>query len=163
MIRWPTALTIAFLLAAACAVERESPPRHDADTVLRGELEATTAAFNEALRTDSTDAMMRFVADDVLMAPPGEAVVRGKEAMRAWHTTFLTQYRTTSLTLADQELFVGEGWAVEFGSFEWALAPAAGGDPMVDRGSYMQVWKRTPEGKWQFAREIWNSGPAAGQ
>jgi len=97
-----------------------------------------------------------------VMVPPGEAPVRGKDALRAWYATFLSQYRTSSLTLGDRELFVGEGFAVEMGSFEWGLTPAAGGAPVLDHGHYMQVWKQRPDGQWRFEREIWNSsGPAS--
>ena len=28
---------------------------------------------------------------------------------------------------------------------------------VTDRGSYVQVWHREPDGKWLFARELWNS------
>lgn len=77
--------------------------------------------------------------------------------MRAWYAGFLAQFRTSSLVLTDREVFLGEGWAVETGTFEWGLEPAAGGAPVIDRGSYMQIWKPQPGGRWTFAREIWNS------
>jgi ketosteroid isomerase-like protein len=161
MPRWTRPLTAALVLAGACTAEQEQPTHAPAAGGARAEVEATTTAFHEALRTDNAEALMSYVADDVVLAPPGEPPIRGKEAMRTWYAGFLSQYRTTSLTLADKEVFVGDGWAVEFGSFEWGLAPAAGGESVVDRGAYMQVWKRTPEGAWQFAREIWNSAAPA--
>lgn len=161
MTRWSFLLTVALLLAGACTVEREKPTHASGAEAVRAEVEATTAAFHEALRTDNAEALMGYVADDVVMAPPGEAPIHGKEAMRTWYAGFLAQYRTTSLTLADKEVFVGDGWAVEFGTFKWDLAPAASGESVVDHGTYMQVWKRTPEGAWRFAREIWNSGAPA--
>jgi ketosteroid isomerase-like protein len=37
------------------------------------------------------------------------------------------------------------------------VVPVAGGKPLVDRGSYMQVWQRQPDGRWLFSREVWNS------
>ena len=125
------------------------------------EVEKATTAFHEALRTNDSETFLSFVADDVVMMPPGEAPVRGKDALRAWYATFLSRYRTSSLTLGDREVLVGEGFAVELGSFEWGLVPAAGGAPVVDRGHYMQVWKRRPDGQWRFAREIWNSSAPA--
>jgi ketosteroid isomerase-like protein len=82
---------------------------------------------------------MSYVADDVILMAPGEAPVRGKKAVRAWYTGLLSQYHTSSLTLTDREVFVGSGWAVELGAYEWGLAPTKGGTPSVDRGSYMQV------------------------
>lgn len=53
----------------------------------------------------------------------------------------------------NREVFVAEGWAVELGTFEWALTRIAGGSPVIGRSNYMQVWKRAVA----FAREVWNS------
>ena len=119
--------------------------------------EAATAAFHEALRTNDAQALFAYVADDVLLMPPGEGAVRGKNAMREWYAAFLAQYRTSSLKLSSREVFVGDRWAVELGSYEWGLSPVAGGDDMVDHGNYMQLWRSQPDGEWRFEREIWNS------
>jgi ketosteroid isomerase-like protein len=119
--------------------------------------ETATAAFHEALRTNDAQALFAYVADDVLLMPPGEGAVRGKSAMRDWYGTFLSQYTTSSLTLSNREVFVGDQWAVELGSYEWGLTPAVGGDVVLDRGNYMQLWKSWPDGHWRFEREIWNS------
>jgi uncharacterized protein (TIGR02246 family) len=119
--------------------------------------EAVTAAFHEALRTNDAQALFAYVAEDVLLMPPGEDAVRGKNAMRDWYAAFLSQYSTSSLTLSDREVFVGDQWAVEVGSYEWGLIPAAGGGDVLDRGNYMQLWKSQSDGQWRFEREIWNS------
>jgi ketosteroid isomerase-like protein len=123
----------------------------------RSDFEAATAAFHQALRTNDAEALFAYVADEVVLMPPGEDAVRGKNAMRDWYAAFLSQYRTSSLTLSDREVFVGEHWAVEIGSFEWGLTLAAGGEDVLDRGNYMQLWKSQPDGQWRFEREIWNS------
>ncbi len=124
-------------------------------------VEAATAAFHQALRSNDATELFAHVSDDVVMMPPGEPVVRGKEAMREWYAAFLSQCRTTSLVLSDCEVLVGDGWAVELGSYEWELRPIAGGELLLDRGNYMQLWK-LHDGQWRFEREIWNSSaPAA--
>jgi uncharacterized protein (TIGR02246 family) len=120
-------------------------------------VETATTAFHQALRTNDLETFMSYVADDVVFMPPGEPPVRGRDAVRQWVTGFLAQYQTSSLTLADREVRVGSGWAVELGTFEWALQPAAGGSPVVDRGTYMQVWTQQGDGTWRFAREVYNS------
>lgn len=84
-------------------------------------------------------------------------MLRGKPAVRAWYDNFLTQRRTSGLTLRDREAFVGGGWATEVAGFEWTLAPVGGGPVVVDRGSYMQLWHREPDGRWRFSREPRNS------
>ena len=130
-------------------------------TVTQTAFEAAHSAMHDALRMNDADAVLAFVADDVVLMPPGEAPVRGKHAMREWYAAFLSQFRTSSLALADREVLAGDDWAVDLGTYEWGLTPAAGGAPVVDRGNYVQVWKRQPDGQWRFAREIWNSAAPA--
>ncbi|HEX6250658.1 MAG TPA: nuclear transport factor 2 family protein [Gemmatimonadaceae bacterium] len=128
----------------------------------RSTFEAATKAFHQALRHDDADALFAYVADDVLLMPPGESAVRGKASMREWYTAFLSVYRTSSLTLSNPEVFVTEEWAIELGTYEWGLTPVAGGEALLDHGNYMQLWKRQSGGEWRFAREIWNSSVSAG-
>lgn len=130
--------------------------------VTRSAFESATTAFHEALRMNDAETLFAYVADDVLLMPPGENEVRGKNAMRDWYSGFLSQYRTSSLTLSDRELSISEEWAVELGAFEWGLMPVGGGNTVVDRGHYMQLWTSEPDGQWRFEKEIWNSSaPAA--
>jgi ketosteroid isomerase-like protein len=129
----------------------------EGDATGRGALEAASEALDRALGTDDVEALFALVADDVVLMPPGEAPVRGKAAMREWYLGLLSQYRTESLILTDREVSVAAGLAVVAGTHEWRLQAAAGGDPVVDHGKYMQVWKQQPDGRWLFAREIWNS------
>jgi uncharacterized protein (TIGR02246 family) len=120
-----------------------------------------------ALRTNAPDSLLALMAEDVVLMPPNEPALRGKQAVRAWYDQFLTQLRTSSLTITDREVLVGDEWATEVAGFEWTLVPVAGGPAAIDRGNYVQVWHREPDGRWLFARELWNStsppgGPSKG-
>ena len=99
--------------------------------------------------------MLAHVSDDVRMMPPAEPVIRGKSAMREWLAGFLSLYRTTSLVFSDCEVVVGDDWALELGTYEWGVKPAAGGETVIDRGNYMQLWKRHRDGRWRFGRTSW--------
>jgi ketosteroid isomerase-like protein len=87
----------------------------------------------------------------------GEAVLKGKPAVRAWYDRLVAQLRTSRLTITDREVLIGGDWATELAAFEWSLVPIAGGPAVIDRGSYVQVWHREPDGRWLFSRELWNS------
>jgi ketosteroid isomerase-like protein len=100
---------------------------------------------------------MVLMADDVVLMPPNEPVLRGKAAVRAWYDQFLTQLRTSDLTITGREVLIGGEWATELATFAWSLVPVTGGPAAIDRGSYVQVWHREPDGRWLFARELWNS------
>jgi hypothetical protein len=53
--------------------------------------------------------------------PPHEPVLTGKAAVRTWYDQFLTQLRTSSLTIADREVLIAGEWATEIATFEWGL------------------------------------------
>jgi len=133
------------------------PTRLPGETSFRADFEKTTAAFHEALRTNDPETLFKYVADDVVMMPPNEALVRGKAAMASWYGTFLSAFRTTTLKLSAPEVTMSDNWATELGQYEWGLQPAAGGEPVVDKGNYIQIWNRQRNGRWLFFREIWNS------
>lgn len=149
------------MLLAGCGAPQSSSQATAEASKANAAFEKATSAFHQALRTNDAETFLSFIAEDVVLMPPGEAPVRGKSAVQTWFEGFLSQYHTTSLSLADQEVFLGDGWAVELGTYEWGLAPAAGGAPVIDRGNYMQVWKLQNDGQWRFAREVYNSSVPA--
>jgi ketosteroid isomerase-like protein len=149
------ACLLAVLATTACA---NTPDADSADpTALRAGVDSASNRLLDALRTNASDSLMVLMADDVVLMPPNEPVLKGKAAVRAWYDQFLTQLRTSSLTIADREVLIGGEWATEIATFEWLLEPVGGGQAVVDRGSYVQVWHHEPDGRWLFVRELWNS------
>ena len=152
------------VLMVGCSGQRAVPTT--GDHAIRSTVDSAANRLLAALRANASDSLLALMADDVVIMPPNEPVLRGKAAVRAWYDHFLTQMRTSSLTVSDREVLLGEDWATEVAGFEWALVPVAGGSPLIDRGSYIQVWHRGPDGRWLFSREVWNSStplPEQGQ
>ena len=146
---------LAVLATTACAGTPDVDPADR--TVLRAGVDSAANRLLEALRTNASDSLMVLMAEDVVLMPPNEPILKGKAAVRAWYDQFLTQLRTSSLTIADREVLIGGEWATEIATFEWGLEPVGGGQAVVDRGSYVQVWHHEPDGRWLFVRELWNS------
>jgi ketosteroid isomerase-like protein len=153
-----TRSTYLLTVLAAVACSGQTP---GADTFNRAALRAgVDSAANRlltALRSNASDSLMVLMADDVVLMPPNEAVLKGKAAVRAWYDQLLTQLHTSGLTITDREVLMGGEWATELAAFEWTLVPVAGGPAVIDRGSYAQVWHREADGRWLFSRELWNS------
>jgi len=55
-----------------------------------------------------------------------------------------------------EDVMVGGGVAVETGTFEWMLQPKSGA-AVKDKGKYLTVWKRQPDGTWKIVRDINNT------
>jgi Ketosteroid isomerase homolog len=156
----------ACLLAAGAAVACSSPkpqPTTDQPEASRASVDRAAGALLGALRSDSPDSLVALLADDVIIMPPNESILRGKPAVRAWYEQFVRQMRTRSLDITNRELFVGGDYATEVAQFVWTLVPVAGGTPIVDRGSYVQLWHRSSDGRWVFSREVWNSTIPSGR
>jgi uncharacterized protein (TIGR02246 family) len=124
---------------------------------LRAGVDSAADRLLTALRANDANSFMVMLTHDVVLMPPNEPGLKGKAAVRAWYDQFLAQLRTVNLTITDREVLIGGEWATELATFEWVLAPVGGGPAATDRGSYVQVWHHEPDGRWLFAREIWNS------
>jgi uncharacterized protein (TIGR02246 family) len=149
------ACLLGILAAVACSGSR-SPETAD-PAGLRAGVDSAADRLLTALRANDADSFVVLLTNDVVLMPPNEPSLKGKAAVRAWYDQFLTQLRTSDLTLTDREVLIGNEWATELATFEWVLAPVGGGQALTDRGSYVQVWHHAPDGRWLFAREIWNS------
>ena len=145
---------LTMLAALACS---EPPAARMSHAALRAGVDSVSDRLLTALRTNASDSLLVLMADDVVVMPPNEPVLKGKAAVRDWYNQLLTQLRTSNLAITEREVIIGDGWATELASFEWSLAPVAGGPAVTDRGNYVQVWHREPNGRWLFARELWNS------
>jgi uncharacterized protein (TIGR02246 family) len=146
-------LTVLAALACSGAPGGRTPD----PAALRAGVDSAAGRLLTALRTNASDSLLALMADDVVLMPPNEPLLEGKEAVRTWYDGLLTQLRTSDLTMTDREVLLGGEWATEIAAFEWTLVPVGGGPAVTDRGHYLQVWHREPDGRWLFAREIWNS------
>ena len=155
MTRHLAALLLAGVALGSC---RGTPPATaEAVAADRAAVDSATTAFHQALRTNDLDfSFMSYVAEDVFFMPPG-SLPSWPGRRSSVDDKVSRADPTSSLTLADREVLVGAGWAVNSVPFEWAIQPTAGGSAVVDRGNYMQVWKQRSDKTWRFAREVYNS------
>lgn len=151
-----TAYLVAMLASAACTKQSEVP-RAESDVALRPAFDSAATRLLTALQADNSDSVFALMADDVMLMPPHEPVLKGKAAARTWYGQFLTQLRTSSLAISDREVTIARDQATEISTYEWVLAPLDGGQTITEKGTYMQLWQREPTGEWLMKREIWNS------
>lgn len=158
--RAPNIVRSACLVACVIAVACKSPPpaQPSADTTaVKAGVDSAANRLLAALRADSPDSLLVLMAEDVIIMPPNEHVLKGKAAVRTWYQAFVDQMQTSGLDVTNRELFISGDYATEVAEFQWTLVSDAGGPKIVDRGSYIQLWHRQPDGRWLFSREVWNS------
>jgi uncharacterized protein (TIGR02246 family) len=110
-----------------------------------------------ALNANDAVAWTGCFTSDAVQMPPNDAANVGIDNIRAWTTGMLTAFRVEfALEVHELEL-TGDAWAFERGGYTITLMPAAGGDPVRDRGKYITIYERQVDGSWLVARDIWNS------
>jgi uncharacterized protein (TIGR02246 family) len=94
-----------------------------------------------------------YAPDAVLIQNFAPAVV-GSEAI----TEFMTaQFEAASIRLAlssEEIVFPGPGRAVDRGTYQSTISMRAGTTSREDRGDYVVVWERQPDGAWKLAFDV---------
>ena len=113
-------------------------------------------SFVTALAADDVDGLLAFLTEDGSAFPPHEPALIGLDANRAWHEERIAEFEAEISVSSDE--VIGEGSiAFERFSYTLTLTPRAGGDPIVDSGRCVWLWRKS-EGSWKVARAMWN-GP----
>ncbi len=108
-----------------------------------GELERLVAAY----------------AEDAVYMPPHHAAVHGRDAIREYLKGPM-QHGVTNLTYEVTYIKRSGGLAYDVGRYSMSI-PQDGG-LRQDRGKYLTVWKRQPDGHWKIVADSFSSDLAPG-
>jgi len=155
--RQPSRWLLSMVLILTLAHPWDSTAAAAKATADRAAIDKGHESFVAAMRASDCDAMLRVVADDAVFTPPNAPNAVGKEAIRSWCQGAFAQAKSSAVTISERQVTVAGDWAIEHGKFDWTLRPVAGGDSLRDRGNFLAIWRRQPDGSWKASRDIWNS------
>ncbi len=156
MLNRPLVPAVAALLAVAACAPKPQPAATTDVAAVQQYIEAANAKFLDAMKRGDTVGAMANYADDAVIMMPNEAAWRGRAGMSKGFSTFLSQMSLKEGGATTQDVMVSGDLAVETGTFEWTLQPKTGKE-IKDKGKYLTVWKRQPDGSWKIVRDINNS------
>ena len=113
--------------------------------------------------TKSLDQFMSYYAPDATVYPPGMPVANGPAAIRAVLTP-MTQAPGFALQFSPTKANMTASGDLGYTSGTYALTmndPT--GRPTIERGKYLEVWKKQPDGTWKVLEDMFNADtpPAA--
>ncbi len=150
--------TVLVLAASGCAPQVDTAADQAAiEQATRDWVTATNKPGEEG-----ADGYASFVTEDAVWLPPNGARVDGRDAVRA-HILSLTQAEDFSVTweATRVEVSAAGDLAYSMGTYEYSLKDAEG-NPVSDKGKFVDIWKKQTDGSWKAAVGIGNSdGPAA--
>ncbi len=99
--------------------------------------------MDEARNTD----LLQLIADDAVYMPPGVAPLEGRKAIEELFKAHPWEHLSEKLAEVEGRgdlAFARGTWPVTFKG-----APVA--------GSYIEIWRKRPDGAWQIIRKVWNT------
>jgi uncharacterized protein (TIGR02246 family) len=149
-------------LALAC---QQPPPPSPPDTRAADEraIREADAAWAKAAAAKDVEAYLSFFADDALVLLANGPILTGKESIRKSASEMMaTPGFAMSWQPTKAEASRGGDLAYTVGTYQSTLNDAKG-KPVTDRGKYLTVWKKQPDGKWKAVADMGNSDlPAPG-
>jgi uncharacterized protein (TIGR02246 family) len=143
-------------LALAC---QQAPPPSPPDTRAadEGAVREAEAAWAKAAAAKDIEGYLSFFADDAVELPPNAPLLRGKESMRKGLSEAMAN---PGFTLGWQANKVaasrGGDLAYSIGTYQSTMNDAKG-KLVTDRGKYVTLWQKQPDGNWKVVADIYNS------
>jgi uncharacterized protein (TIGR02246 family) len=113
------------------------------------------AEYTQAIKDGDPDKFLSFFVDDIVIMPPGQSLMRGRQAAAGFAGPLFNQF-TMQENITYDELRVQGNWAAGRFSYTFAVTPKAGGTTTTEAGKAMVWLKRNAAGSWQFSHWIWN-------
>jgi len=158
--RWLLLPVIGLLCLTPACKQQETPDTRAADERAIRDLEET-----EWPRAVADKDVARYIfpySDDALVLNPNQPIITGKEALGVYATKILAT-PGLSLTMQTVRVEVARSGDLAYSHGTYATSmDSAKGKPVTDKGKYVVVYRKEPDGKWKAVADIYNSDlPAA--
>ncbi|HJU74575.1 MAG TPA: SgcJ/EcaC family oxidoreductase [Gemmatimonadaceae bacterium] len=154
---------VSLVLALACARQPGADTTPDSaaaatadPAAVRQAIEAANAKAADALNKGDVETWLTNYTPDAVVLPPNQPAWRGQESMRSGAQAMLSAVKISNAVVQVEDVAVSGDLAVETGVFTMTLTPKQG-KAVNDKGKYVTVWQRQPDGSWKAIRDIFNS------
>ena len=113
--------------------------------------------WSKAAAAKDLEQTIAYYSDDAIVLPPNAASASTKEAIRnTWKDLLASPGLIITWKPTRVELGKSADLAWVSGTYELTMSDAAG-RPINDRGKYLEIWKKQPDGNWKCSADMWNS------
>jgi ketosteroid isomerase-like protein len=113
--------------------------------------------WSAAAQKRDVEKVASFYADDAIAYPPGEPVARGKAAAKkVWAAYLADPSFKISWKANDAHVCADGKLGFTSGTYD-ASYNGADGKPVAEKGKFLCVWQKQPDGSWKAIRDMWNT------
>jgi uncharacterized protein (TIGR02246 family) len=111
----------------------------------------------DAANAKDVERMVSGFTDGASVLPPNAPIATGKEAIRkVWSELAEMPGLSESTQVTKVEVSRMGDLAYSFGTYE-STSNDPEGNPVTERGKWVAVYKKQPDGSWKAVLDIWNS------
>ncbi len=147
-------------LAAILVAGNCSPPRFDPaaeqDRLLRRDMEWADAAS----AGKDLEKIVSYWSDDAVVIPPGQPVLEGKAAIRAYVAASLQIPGFKIHWTSEKVVFSSDGKLAYMRGTSEMTVPGPTGALMTLHSRGVTVWRLDPDRQWRCVIDIWNDPPS---
>ena len=148
-------LLVALTLAGCSGRDASDQAEVSASKVELGQMNRDFAA---ALNAKDAQAAAALYTEDAVLIPPGEPLVRGREAIEEYWRGAIESGGVRDVSVETMDALSSGSLGYETGSFI-LTANGPDGEAVIDRGRYIELLRREPDGRWLSTHGIWNASP----
>ncbi len=114
------------------------------------------AQWSKTAAAHDLNGTLSYYSDDAVLLPPNAPVANTKDATRAIWAELTAPSVAISWQASKVEVAKSGDLAYSIGSYTLAMQDPQG-KLISDKGKFMEVWKKQPDGKWKAVADTYNS------
>jgi uncharacterized protein (TIGR02246 family) len=133
------------------------------DPMVRAALDSMNRLYMAAFKAaDAATAASFYERDAMSMAPNSEASVGRAGIEKGLAEAFKGMGKINDFTTETKDVDIYPDHAIEVGTYEMSITPPGAKAPVKDHGSFMNYWRKQPDGSWKVHRDaIVSASPMA--
>jgi uncharacterized protein (TIGR02246 family) len=139
------------ILASAC---NQAPP--DTRVADEGAIRNADAQWSQTAAAGDLEGTVAYYAEDASLLAPNAPIASGKPAIHAMWAGLLGPGTSISWQANRVEVARSSDLAYIEGTYQLTMKDPQG-NPVNDKGKFVEVWKKQSDGKWKVVTDIFNS------
>jgi len=149
MFRITADLLLVAFVAAACS---PSPASRSTAAADEQALAAAMKDYQAALESNDAGKIASWWTEDAVFINRAGPTVHGRAALDSMVKGFIGTMRLTSVTVETDEIVVSGDYGYYLGRYDEVLQRQGSAAGEHDRGRFIFIWRRQPDGSWKVAR-----------
>lgn len=142
----------AVALLAACNEGRRD------ELLDRAAIDSLRAEHVRAVNSRNADLLLSGMTEEVVYLAPDLAPVLGRQALDALIRPLYQQF-APAITMTPKEVVVNGDVAFEWGCLGGHIDRVGGGEPILNSGKYVFIYRWAPATGWKTTHDAYNNGP----